>query len=379
MKILHITTVDIGGAYKAAYRLHESMTLNGLDSQILVRTRRHSDGRTEEVFRNPVQAFVSKGKNGINKIYARGMIANDKFGTDVSKHSLVCEADVIVLHWINSFLSYESILRLGKLGKHIVWVMHDMWPFTGGCHYDDYCGRFEKRCGNCPMIRGEKEMDLSRKNFLDKMDMMRRVDITMAGPSQWIVGQAQKSEILSDKKICYMPNMLNTSVYRPVADKEKLRKRYGISGGKKVVLFGAADNGTENEKKGFRYLREAFLYLAPEKYQLMIFGNAGMNLGLPDELEIIRMGYVSDESKLIELYNLADVLANPSNQEVFGYTVCEAMACGTPVVGFPVGGIAEQITHEVNGYLARFHDAEDLARGIELDRKSTRLNSSHMA
>lgn len=165
MKILHITTVDIGGAYKAAYRLHESMTLNGLDSQILVRTRRNLDDRTEEIFRNPMQAFISKSKNGINKIYARGLIANDKLGTDVSKHPLVCEADVIVLHWINSFLSRESFLRLGKMGKRIVWVMHDMWPFTGGCHYDEYCGRYEKRCGKCPMIRGEKETDLSRKNF----------------------------------------------------------------------------------------------------------------------------------------------------------------------------------------------------------------------
>ena len=66
-----------------------------------------------------------------------------------------------------------------------------------------------------------------------------------------------------------------------------------------------------------------------------------------------------------ELYNAADVLVNPSSQESFGYTVCEAMACGTPAVGFPIGGIKEQIAHKENGYLARYHDPEDLAEGIK--------------
>lgn len=365
MRVLHITTIDSGGAYKAAYRLHESMLLHGIESQILVRTKLNSGGPAIEVFNTPMEALVSKGKNGINRICSRGKIINDIFGTDISRHPLVHEADVLFLHWVNSFLSCKSIMRLNQTGKRIVWVMHDMWLFTGGCHVDGYCGKYARRCGNCPLIVGNKENDLSRKNFLDKMKMMRQLDITIAGPSRWIVSQASKSDILADKQVYFMPNMLNTSLFRPLGNIEKLRMQYGINEKKKVILFGAADNGTDNENKGFRYLREAFQYLRVTDYTLIIFGNAGANLGLPRELEVVRVGYVSDENKLVELYNLADILVNPSNQESFAYTVCESMACGTPVVGFPIGGIKEQVVHQVNGYLAKYHDVEELAQGIE--------------
>lgn len=230
---------------------------------------------------------------------------------------------------------------------------------------DGYCGRYAERCGCCPLIGRNKDNDLSRKNFLKKMEMMRHLDITITGPSKWIVDQAYKSEVLTGKKIYYMPNVLDTSLYRPLVQREKLRIQYGVNGKKKVVLFGAADDGTGNQNKGFRYLREAFEYLKVEEYLLLIFGNVKGKLELPHGLEEVRAGYITEENKLVELYNIADVLVNPSNQESFGYTVCEAMACGTPVVGFPIGGVKEQIIHQVNGYLAEYHDAEDVAAGIK--------------
>lgn len=364
MNVLHITTIDTGGAFKAAYRLHESLQLQGIESKLLVRTKLNPASEVEETFTNLVESVLSKGKNGINMLFSKGDIVFDKFGTDVSKHRLVQESTVIVLHWINSFLSCKDIEKLGELRKPIIWVMHDMWLFTGGCHVDGYCGKYAGRCGNCPLISGEKENDLSRKNFLRKMEMMKKLNVTIIGPSEWIVEQAKKSEILRGKEVVHIANTLNTNIFHPLFDRENIRRRYGISSNKKVILFGAADNGTENENKGFKYLREAFQYLPVEKYVLLIFGNTGKNLNLPEQLEVVKVGYVSEEEKMVELYNASDVLVNPSNQESFGYTVCEAMACGTPAVGFPIGGIKEQIQHRENGYLAKYHDVEDLAAGI---------------
>ena len=65
-----------------------------------------------------------------------------------------------------------------------------------------------------------------------------------------------------------------------------------------------------------------------------------------------------------ELYNIADIFISPSKQESFGFTICEAMACGTPCVAFPVGGVKEQISHKKNGYLAELFDARDISQGI---------------
>ena len=43
----------------------------------------------------------------------------------------------------------------------------------------------------------------------------------------------------------------------------------------------------------------------------------------------------------------------------------ESMACGTPCVGFEIGGIPEMIDHKINGYVANYMDANDLANGIQ--------------
>jgi glycosyltransferase involved in cell wall biosynthesis len=159
--------------------------------------------------------------------------------------------------------------------------------------------------------------------------------------------------------------MLNTELFKPMADKKVLRQKYGIHPDKRLVLFGAADTGTENKNKGFAFLMEALKWLEGNKYCLAVFGNAGENIEFPSEFEVSLLGFISDEHKLAEIYNMADVFVNPSMQESFGYTVCESMACGTPAVAFPIGGLGEQISHKENGYLAEFKDAEDLARGIE--------------
>ena len=142
MKILHVTTIDSGGAYKSALRLHQCLTEQGIESSILVRTRR-TDSPTEEIFTTVGGKVLSKIKNGFNMLRTSGNIYSDFLGTDISRSPQVQKADIIVLHWINSFLSNKEIMKLDRLGKPILWFMHDMWLFTGGCHVDGYCGKYE--------------------------------------------------------------------------------------------------------------------------------------------------------------------------------------------------------------------------------------------
>lgn len=364
MKVLHVTTIDVGGAYKAALRLHEGLTRIGVQSQILLRTKTNKKNVGVEVFSNKLSAIISKAKNGWNLLQADGEIARDVLGTDISQNAHVQAADVIILHWINSFLTVRQFERLATLQKPIIWFLHDMWLFTGGCHYDGYCGRYEHSCGNCPLVSKSGDRDISRRNFSDKEAVMKHISAVIAGPSQWIVDCAGHSGILSGKRLVYLPNMVDTEVFCPIKDKACLRRKYGISDAKKVILFGAADAGTGNKTKGFSFLQEALSELPRDTYQLAVFGNAGDDMKLLEGFNVTLLGFISDEHKLAEIYNLADVLVNPSSQEAFGYTACEAMACGTPVVAFPVGGLKEQITHLGNGYLAEFRNAKDIASGI---------------
>ena len=82
-------------------------------------------------------------------------------------------------------------------------------------------------------------------------------------------------------------------------------------------------------------------------------------------MPIHSMGYLSDESKIVALYNAVDMFITSSLEENLPNTIMESMACGTPCVGFEIGGIPEMIDHKINGYIASYKDASDLANGIQ--------------
>lgn len=365
MKVLHIATIDNGGAYKAAERFHKSLIRRGIQSKILVRTCLSGD-EVETYFHNPIEKLFSKGKNAVNLFFSRGEISRDILGTDISDNKEVQDADVLVLHWINSFLSVKSLERLAQTGKPIVFMMHDMWLFTGGCHVAGGCEKYKSGCGMCPLIPSAREKDISFVNFQEKRAFMEKADVVIAGPSPWIVACAGKSPVLHGKRIVCMPNAIDTRLFQPAGEQEQaiLRQKYGIPGHKKIILFGAADAGTGNKYKGFVYLTDAIRELDPEQFYLVVFGNADGKLDIPEKLDRKLLGYIREERLMAEIYNLADVYVTPSLQETFGFTVCEAMACGVPVAAFRIGGIVSQITHKENGYLAEIKKAPDLAEGI---------------
>ena len=67
--------------------------------------------------------------------------------------------DLVHLHWIaGGMLRIESLARIGR---PLIWTMHDMWAFTGGCHYDEGCGRYVAACGRCPVLGSSRPWDLS--------------------------------------------------------------------------------------------------------------------------------------------------------------------------------------------------------------------------
>lgn len=364
MRIVHVTTVDEGGAYKAVVRMQDALRLVGIDSHILLRNKLYDKHEGEVYLNNGIKSIISKGKNFLNLLFSKQDIAYEGFGSDISKHPMLESADIVVVHWCNSFLSYKSIKKLLNGGKRIVFFMHDTWLFTGGCHVNLGCENYKTGCGNCPYIKGEKKKDLSYWNYRIKKSLLDLHSVHIAGPSRWIVDCATQSDITKKGNISYVPNCIDGDIFKPSKDVNGIRKKYGISSDKKIVLFGAAFNGTENRNKGFQYLLKALEYLSKDEYFLLIFGNC-KEADVVWRQEYKLLGYIYSEQEMAEVYNIADVYVTPSLQESFGFTVCESMLCGTPVVAFPVGGIKEQIIHKKNGYLAEYQNAQDIARGIE--------------
>ncbi len=364
IKVLHLATIDIGGAYKAAARINESMQRCGIDSEILIRTKVHDDTQAVEIFDHTVQKFVSKSKNVINLALSQKDVMSDYFGTDVSRHPLVQAADVLVLHWVNSFLSYRSVEKLLAMGKTVIWVMHDMWTFTGGCHCDRYCGGYVHGCGNCPHLNSGKENDLSRRNFMRKVRMIQHGNMIFVGPSRWSVDCAKQSKITEGQKIVRILNPVNREIFYRRDNRQGLKEKYRIPRDRKIILFGAI-NADDDKNKGMQYLDKALCELPEDEYAVVIFGNRGRVRLTNEKLKVRCLGMIGQEAELAEIYSCADVFVAPSLQESFGYTVSEALSCRAPVAAFAVGGILDQVRHLDNGYLAPAGDAQELLQGIE--------------
>jgi len=272
--------------------------------------------------------------------------------------------DVINIHWTNQgFLSVEA-LRL--LNSALVWTIHDMWPFTGGCHYAGGCERYLQRCGKCPQLGSRTERDLSRLNWVRKSRVYASLKPIILSPSRWLADLAKKSALLGKFRVETIPNGLDLEIFRRTP-KKLARKLLLLPQNSKLILFGATGGG-ENKRKGFNFLVEAANRIPPEidgqNTSLLLFGGGAEN-DLPNvQLPCISVGRLNDDISLALLYSAADVFVAPSLEDNLPTTIMESLACGTPVVAFRVGGIPEMIDHKSNGYLAGVGDSADLARGI---------------
>lgn len=371
MKVLHFSTSDVvGGAARAAFRLHHGLVDSGVHSRMLVQTKYGTDPLVAGSDTHMGRLFATL-KYAVDSMPAlfirRGRGAT--FSPAIFPDRIACYAagiapDIIHLHWIaGGFLRIET---LSDLNRPIVWTLHDMWPFTGGCHYDGGCSRYTDSCGCCPELKSTIGNDLSRHIWQRKAKAWRGVPMTIIAPSRWMAECAAASSLFSEADIRVIPNGINTALFRP-SDRSIARGILGLPLDRRLILFGAM-SPTGDPRKGFQHLLPAIKELANngwgERVELLVYGESNSKK-LPDfGMKIRYMGQVSDDAALALLNAAADVLVAPSTQDNLPNTVMEAMACGTPVVAFKIGGMVDMIDHRETGWLAHPFDHKDLARGI---------------
>jgi glycosyltransferase involved in cell wall biosynthesis len=277
------------------------------------------------------------------------------FGSDISKHPLIQQADIVHLHWVNfGFLSVSDIASLTRLNKPVFWTLHDMWAFTGGCHHSGACDHFQQSCGDCKFLKNSHPTDLSNRMWEAKKTGFSSKNLHIITCSDWLGNRAKQSSVLGSHSIQTIPNAIDTEFFSPNANS------LGLDPNKKYVLFVAMRVNAPT--KGFHLLKEALHYLDAATTELLIVGGE-LKEELP--LKAHNFGQISDPASMRDIYAAADVFVTPSLEENLPNTIMEAMACGTACVGFEVGGIPEMIEHEVTGYVAQAFDPKELAKGIQ--------------
>lgn len=368
MNILHISTSDLdGGAARAAYRLHQGLLEQKLASKMLVRAKLSHDETV--ISYKPLLARVGSKLDGTSLCFYpkrdKAMFSPQIFPDSIVNKVQEINPDIIHLHWAcNGYLKIES---LAKFKCPIVWTLHDMWAFTGGCHYTQDCERYTEGCGMCPQLGSTQLNDLSRKTWLRKSKAWSDLNLTVITPSRWMAQCAESSPLFKQFDIKVIPNGIDTQKYKPF-NAQLARDALNLPKDKLLVLFGAG-SGSDDPRKGFQYLLSALQKLNLDRWgdrlELVIFGDSGTANSLSIDLKTHYLGRLNDDVSLALAYSSADLFVAPSVQDNLPNTVVEALACGIPCLAFNIGGMSDMIDHHQNGYLAHAFSTKDLLKGIE--------------
>lgn len=364
MKVVHLNTHSAsGGAAIAAKRHSEAMNKAGINSCLVSYEGKAGANVVLCGKKFSVKHFFAFAiQKAFRLIGYRVAWHWSLFDGKVYKLKEVQDADIVYLHWINDFVSYKSIDKLLQQKKRVVWYLHDMWPITGGCHYSMECNGYEQGCCECPQMRMAKWLASLQLNKKIR-HWSRHDNFYLAAPSQWLCDCIQQSSVFKNHHIVCCRNVIDTDLFIP-GDKKESRVALGLPTDKRIICFGAV--GVNNPYKGFSYLLDVINKLQDSDYEFLVVGNIDIRVFSKNiQVKLHTTGFVSETSKMIQIYNAADVLIITSMAENFPNVVIEAMACGIPVVGFKTGGIKEQIKHKYNGYLVASKDAEELVKGIK--------------
>lgn len=367
MKIMTVNHSDKhGGAAIAAWRIHETLLLNGIES-VFYTNLNFSGDKSIVTSKSIIKKSLVKVKPVLSSLLTTRLKTENNVLHSPSvipsfNHLQInkSDVDIVHLHWINAEMF--SVKDISLITKPVVWTLHDMWAFCGAEHYtNDLRWKFGYTEDNRPVY--ENGFDLNKWTWQRKIKAWRK-PFNIVTPSNWLAKCVQESALMKDWPITVIPNSINTSSWIPI-DKKHAKTILNIPLDCKLILFGAMGGG-KDPRKGIDLLLSSFQDLKHicSNIQLAVFGqdqpDIVKNYGLP----INYLGHVHDEISLRVLYSAADVMVIPSRQDNLPNTGLEALSCGTPLVAFDTGGLSDLIVHKYNGWLAKPFDSSDLAKGI---------------
>ncbi|GHV18623.1 hypothetical protein AGMMS49959_00910 [Planctomycetales bacterium] len=378
-----LSSADNGGAGIVARRLLEGLIAAGADAKMITLVKASNlpqIGELRDEDGKRLWSYLREEQESLRQIYpsvSAGWFSTGRAWVNLADYDLVKNASLIHLHWISGLVGFPQA-REFLADKPVVWTMHDMNPFTGGCHYAGACGKYrDGGCADCPQLRPPSRTappppgdDLAAGGFQNKRLGYENLHLHLVSICGQMGELAAASLLLRSFPQTVIPNMVDTAAFAPSA-RADARRKFNLPPDRQIILFGATT--IYDPRKGLKLFIEAINLLAgievinllaePAEPAVVFFGDCGGEANRPG---LYFLGRIDDPQALAELYAAADVFVTPAIEEAFGNTTAEALACGTPVIAFPVGAARDFIKNGENGYLANLADPVDLAVKIKI-------------
>ena len=376
MNVVHLATTDRGGAAVAARRLHQGLLHLGVGSRMLVVTRT-SAVESIDTIEPTANGLIGRIRRRIDRsrfarewrAYAASQPSGQSYVTDdrvPGLHDLVAklpEADVYHLHWVTGLVDPLPFFSQLRPDVPLVWTLHDMNTFTGGCHYSAGCDAFLKACGCCPQLGSHAIDDHTARSHARKRRAyasLRPPTTRIVTPSQWLASEARQSSLLGRLQVEVIPYGLDVNVFSP-KPRVIARQVLGLPADGPIIGF-IADH-VDLRLKGLDLLYRALEELngIPNLTVAVIGGGFKP---IPGGARVAWLGRVEDERLMALALSAMDVFVVPSRADNLPNVMLEAMACGTPVVGFATGGIPDAVRPDETGLLAPAGDAPALGKAL---------------
>jgi glycosyltransferase involved in cell wall biosynthesis len=356
MRVLHLNTHYSGGSYEYAALLSAALVEQGIESRVLCKDSQPA-GRPflDRIIRRSYVSFSTEPWHGTRRLLSP------------PGHEELDGVDVVHLHTVADWFDVPHWLETLPRRIRVVINLHDMWHVTGGCFLYRGCDLYTDTCAPCPILNWPLNAVLAKDEQRRKFRAYRDRRTWFVANSQWLADLAAKSSIVkASGGVRVVPPGIDTTIFKP-HDKRLCRKQLELPADAFVILTGGASLRDTN--KNVPWLLEQLSHL-PDLESVIVLAFGDGTVPVPIGLNVRFTGGISDRHDLAQLFAAADVLVSASLMETYGLTLVEAMACGTPVVAFRVGGIPEAAPEGQGAMLCAPQDGAALIEAITKLRDS---------
>ena len=365
--VVQINTVCNNSTGRIMHDIQQTASDEGYETMSFVGRRRVYRDLPCEKFGNGFSFWIHVGLNTIFDRQGHGSFLQTR---KLVKKLRILQPDIIHLHNLHGYYLHIPTLfnyLLHEYTGRIYWTFHDLWPITGHCPYYNIveCEKWKTQCYQCPNKREYPiswVLDSSKRNYVEKKEIFSRIEnLHIVVPSMWMKEQVQQS-FLKDKKISVVSNGIDLNIFsipdNEEKNKQELCRKYGIPMDKKIIMGIASVWET---RKGLKQFYELSKVLS-EEYQIVLVGLSKQQMrDCPSN--IISISRTESRIDLAKIYARSSVLINFSKEESFSLVTIEAMACGTPVIGYGRSAVRELINHN-NGEIILSDDVPEIAETV---------------